>query len=210
MPSQTFYNLPVDKRATIMNASKQEFSEYTFHEASINRIIKKAQISRGSFYMYFENKEDLFLYIMDEYQARIMKPLFAKLNEQVFDPYAFLVSIFDQVTSGEGFEEDKELFIGTVRKMNMEIASHLLNFMDPEELKKRSCLFKELKQDALPPRLCKEQTRNFVELLKNMLMSAITSVFSDVCTVDQARKDLEMRIRIVRFGIENLASSSTE
>ncbi|WP_195571945.1 TetR/AcrR family transcriptional regulator [Paenibacillus sp. 1001270B_150601_E10] len=208
MPSQTFFNLPPEKQQTIMHVSRKEFSQYTFHEASINRIIKEAQISRGSFYMYFENKEDLFLYIMNAYQAKIMKPLFKQLQHENFDPYLFLLLIFDQLTSGEGFEEDKELFIGTVKKMNMEIASHLLNFMDPEELKKQTCLINKIGHDSVLNIACKEQARNFLELLKNMLISSIMSVFSGVCPIERARKDLEIRIQIVRYGIENLASKA--
>ena len=58
MPTNTFLNLPIEKKKKIMNAAKSEFVEYSFYDASINRIIKNAGISRGSFYMYFENKEE--------------------------------------------------------------------------------------------------------------------------------------------------------
>ena len=59
MPTNNFFNLPIEKKKKIMNAAKSEFVEYSFYDASINRIIKNAGISRGSFYMYFENKEDI-------------------------------------------------------------------------------------------------------------------------------------------------------
>ena len=72
MPTNTFFNLPIEKREKIINAAKSEFVEYSFHDASINKIIKSAGISRGSFYMYFENKEDLFLYILDGYREEAL------------------------------------------------------------------------------------------------------------------------------------------
>ena len=47
MPTNTFFNLPIEKKKKIMNAAKSEFVEYSFYDASINRIIKNA--GRGSF-----------------------------------------------------------------------------------------------------------------------------------------------------------------
>ena len=64
MPTQTFFNLSEEKRKRLIDAAMEEFSEKSLNQASINTIIKNACVSRGSFYQYFENKEDLFFYIM--------------------------------------------------------------------------------------------------------------------------------------------------
>ena len=53
MPKDTFFNLPEDKRALICKVALEEFGEYTFDQASINRIVAKAGIAKGSFYQYF-------------------------------------------------------------------------------------------------------------------------------------------------------------
>lgn len=63
MPKETFHNLSEVKKKIIFDATILEFSQYPFSEASINRIIKAAGIPRGSFYQYFNNKEDLYLYM---------------------------------------------------------------------------------------------------------------------------------------------------
>lgn len=63
MPKQTFFNLPPSKRDRLTEAAIAEFAEFQFHDASINRIIAKANVSRGSFYQYFEDLEDLYMYI---------------------------------------------------------------------------------------------------------------------------------------------------
>ena len=49
MPSQTFFNLSKEKQEALLEAAKTEFTKVTFHDASINQIIKEAGISRGSF-----------------------------------------------------------------------------------------------------------------------------------------------------------------
>lgn len=61
---ETFTRLPDEKQKTIIEAAVQEFSEYGFSSANINRIAQKSQISVGSIYKYFDSKEDLFLKIV--------------------------------------------------------------------------------------------------------------------------------------------------
>lgn len=66
MPKKTFFNLSDEKRRRIVDAALQEFAAHSFNEASINQIIKYADIPKGSFYQYFTNKEDLYLYFLGE------------------------------------------------------------------------------------------------------------------------------------------------
>ncbi len=64
MPKQTFFNLPTEKRETILDAAVEEFAEYGLENASTNRIVKNSGIAKGSFYQYFEDKQDVFMYIL--------------------------------------------------------------------------------------------------------------------------------------------------
>lgn len=65
MPHKTFFNLSKEKQNKIIKFAKEEFANYLFEDASVNRIVKAADLSRGSFYLYFENKEDLYFYVLD-------------------------------------------------------------------------------------------------------------------------------------------------
>jgi len=65
MPKQTFLNLPEEKRRVIVDAAVDEFADYGFEGSSINRIVANSRISKGSFYQYFEDKMDVFRYLMD-------------------------------------------------------------------------------------------------------------------------------------------------
>lgn len=66
MPKDTFHNLSDEKKRRIFDAAVQEFSTRRFSEASINQIVKAAGIPRGSFYQYFDGKEDIYLYMRNE------------------------------------------------------------------------------------------------------------------------------------------------
>ncbi len=66
MPKETFYNLPEDKQETIIQALLEEFSDYSFAEASVSGIIDRAEIPRGSFYQYFSDLEDAYRFIIKQ------------------------------------------------------------------------------------------------------------------------------------------------
>lgn len=56
MPTERFNRLPDKKKEAIRIAAAKEFARVLPEEVSINRIIRDAEISRGSFYTYFEDK----------------------------------------------------------------------------------------------------------------------------------------------------------
>lgn len=66
MPKETFYNLKEEKKQRIFAAAVREFAARKFSEASLNQIIKAAEIPWGSFYQYFDGKEDLYCYVIKE------------------------------------------------------------------------------------------------------------------------------------------------
>ncbi|MEM6752101.1 MAG: TetR/AcrR family transcriptional regulator [Cyanobacteria bacterium P01_C01_bin.38] len=79
MPSQTFFNLPQVKRQNIANAAITEFANHSYESASISAIVNRAKIAKGSFYQYFKDKQDLYLYLVDRaLEAR--KVFIAKAN----------------------------------------------------------------------------------------------------------------------------------
>jgi len=70
MPSERFYKLEEAKQQRIIDASVDEFLRAGYNEASINQIIKEADISRGSFYTYFADKSELFGLIFNKMKKR--------------------------------------------------------------------------------------------------------------------------------------------
>lgn len=65
MPKQTFFNLPDDKRQRITDVVIDEFADNDYANISISRIVARAGIAKGSFYQYFEDKEDLSSYLVE-------------------------------------------------------------------------------------------------------------------------------------------------
>ncbi|MEH6942067.1 TetR/AcrR family transcriptional regulator [Bacillus sp. JJ722] len=77
--NDAFFNLEIDKQQRVINSAFQEFANYGYTDASTNRIVKRAGISKGSLFYYFKNKQDLlnFLfkyaidYLIEDYVAKI-------------------------------------------------------------------------------------------------------------------------------------------
>ncbi len=65
MPKETFFNLNDDKQNLIYEIALKEFAINDYNSASINSIVKKADISKGSMYQYFDNKNDLYMYLLN-------------------------------------------------------------------------------------------------------------------------------------------------
>ncbi|MDD3341393.1 MAG: TetR family transcriptional regulator [Bacilli bacterium] len=85
MPSDTFLNLREDKKKRLIDAAMTEFSAHLLEDASINQIIKNAGISRGSFYMYFKDKEDIYGYLLSRYKEKLHKSIFTNLEKNEGD-----------------------------------------------------------------------------------------------------------------------------
>ncbi len=65
VPRETFKNLESDKQQRILDTAVEEFSSHGFRQASVNRIVQRLGIAKGSIFQYFGTKEGLFQVIFD-------------------------------------------------------------------------------------------------------------------------------------------------
>lgn len=71
MVKSLFKQLEPEKRKRIIDAGIREFAEKSYSEASTNRVVKEAGISKGSLFKYFDSKEDLYFYLLDQAIAEL-------------------------------------------------------------------------------------------------------------------------------------------
>ena len=81
MSTETFLRLPEEKRNRFLDAAWEEFTRVRYTDVSINKIILKARIPRGSFYQYFRDKEDLFGYLLGSTRDQVAALFGALLQE---------------------------------------------------------------------------------------------------------------------------------
>ena len=72
MPKPTFLNLPEEKRRVFIKIALDEFANNDYNSASVSKIVEKAGIAKGSVYQYFEDKQDLFMHLLDVSNQEMM------------------------------------------------------------------------------------------------------------------------------------------
>lgn len=81
MPTERFMNLLEEKKKRISEAVILEFQRTSYGELQMAKIARMAQISRGSLYTYFEDKEDMFLFALSQTWRNVLKENQDKLVE---------------------------------------------------------------------------------------------------------------------------------
>jgi AcrR family transcriptional regulator len=56
-----------ERREAILSAAKVVFRDKGYHQASVHDIIDEARIARGTFYLYFSSKQEVFGVLVEEF-----------------------------------------------------------------------------------------------------------------------------------------------
>ena len=97
---RTFNNLPADKQELILREAVREFGECGYRHASVNRIVERTGIAKGSLYQYFANKEALFLYVFGRFAELIKQTVREAAGEGEGD---FFTRMAQVMRAGEAF-----------------------------------------------------------------------------------------------------------
>lgn len=98
MPKNTFYNLPPEKREKIYEALREEFNSNPFNKASVKDIVENLNISRGSFYQYFEDLEESYFTILLKETTDIHSLFIEILKNDNFDLCQSLEKFGDRIS----------------------------------------------------------------------------------------------------------------
>ena len=96
MPSATFNRLHHKKRSRFIQEAYKEFSLNAYQGASITNLVKTLEIAKGSVYQYFDDKEDLYRYLVEELMQQLNSLLdktCAYNNEEFFTWYNKLLIV---------------------------------------------------------------------------------------------------------------------
>lgn len=82
-----FYRLEKEKQERIINAALKEFARNGYDKASTNEIVKEAETAKGSLFSYFNNKKELYLFLLD-YVMKLIDQIYAEVDWQETDFFA--------------------------------------------------------------------------------------------------------------------------
>lgn len=59
-------------RARLAQAATDVFGAQGYHAARVSDIVRRAGVAQGTFYLYFDSKEAIFLHLIDDFFARLL------------------------------------------------------------------------------------------------------------------------------------------
>ena len=200
MPSKTFLNLSKDKQKMLIEAAEREFSRIDFFSSSINQIIQDAGISRGSFYMYFEDKEDLYFYILEKHIHKLYCRYLKYLDENQGDFIEAWSQLHTYLLSS-CMQKENSLFKNMFLNMRY-TTDRKMSLKPPQEVIRK-------KHQELLTHIDKEKYRYSAEeeLLEAFSLVMLVTMSSSAYTLmnpndqEKENKIYNQKLDIIRYGV---------
>lgn len=196
MPKALFFTIPDEKRRRIIEAAVHEFSSQLFDKASINQIIKEADISRGSFYQYFEDKDDLYFFtiqtIIKATAYTFLKQFIAAQPNDIYAVYRALFAYNLQMLS-EG--EYKDFFRNMYFGLNYRLQQGLKAIFSSIRGEMLDYRLDELRQKSGYDGPYFQELMTILELNNRDLLMRYISQPMDIATIMEI---YDLRIRVIR------------
>ena len=201
MPKQTFFNLKEEKKEKIEKALIKEFSNNTFEKASISNIIAEANIPRGSFYQYFEDKEDAIYYIINKYLEKEKNRIYQYLLKNKGDIFETAINIYDDTAKITEKNENEELF----KNILQELKKNNINVFDEHKkiLKSQKTIEKMINKTELNIEN-EEDLQDFLRILNVIIRAISMEVVLKKLTVEEGKQRLIREIEILKKGMKKL------
>ena len=199
MIKQTFYNLPITKRERIYQAIKTEFDRVPLDKISINSIIKEANISRGSFYQYFDDKGDLY----DIFADKIMDSIKECFTNTLVKYKGDLFATTEEVMSLHFIKVSQPKAKSQMQKFVPGVSVNAKSILD--RICERSITyFNELTPNIDTRKFSFDNSPEDIRILFEMLLSISKNAIFDVLFMDidtdEAIKILNKKLKIIKNG----------
>lgn len=194
MPKSTFFNLSPEKREKIDKAIENEFGRTTFEKASISNIIETAKIPRGSFYQYFEDKEDSIKYIVQKYMKKEkekIKNILIEVDGNIFDA---TIEIFEYMIESVK-EKDK---FNLYRNILEELKKNNINIFQEE--KKQKNIEEIINMEILNIK-GKEDIKYILKIVSAMARTISIEVITGKISKEEGKENLIKELEILKRGM---------
>ena len=207
-----FLRLPKEKIEAIRIAAVKEFMRVPLEEASINRIVHDADISRGSFYTYFEDKQDLLRWLIYAQAEQHFKNYIERLQENGGDLWDMLENVFDR-----GMDLMERAGLIEIFQNLIKSAKFMEIFRGDPESDPQVCrenqrfmklLYENIDQDKAP--ISREALNELIEMHMVVFIMSIKRFFRDGEAREEASEYYKRHIHMLHYGICAYRSDSRE
>jgi len=199
MPKSTFYNLPEKKKQRVIDAAIDEFATYNYYKANVTRIVDRANIAKGSFYQYFDDKKDLFKYIIELMSQEKLEYLGDVLKNK--DNFSFFQLLEKLYISGINFARENPRLQAIGGKLYNNIDSPIFTEIIGTQKTKSNEFFQMLLKKGIEQREVDENIN--IKLVAHMLTTINISLGEFIYEDNQIDMDDMQIIREMLYVIEN-------
>ncbi|MBS4211250.1 TetR/AcrR family transcriptional regulator [Neobacillus rhizophilus] len=201
MPKQTFFHLPKDKQDTLIQSARKEFSRVPLHEASIANIIKDAGIPRGSFYQYFEDKEDLFYYLLSRLSQINYERFVSSLNVNNGDLFDTFIDSFQLMIKYHRNPEHQNLFKNAFLNMNYKLEKTLANNIYEEDQKNRYLDMVSLINTGNLNIKDEQELHHVIKIITAVTFHNLVQMFVKDLTDEEALQNYQVQLDLIKRGL---------
>jgi AcrR family transcriptional regulator len=202
MPRSTFFNLPDDKKQMLIHAVKKEFSRVCVYEASISNIVKSAGIPRGSFYQYFNDKEDAFYFILAEHTKDRKSKFISYLQESDGDLFDTVNKMYQSMLKNCKSKENRDFFRNAFLNMNYKMENTFTEHVSKERLNQ----FTEIRHLINTEKLNitgENDLFHILQIIIAVIFHSLVRSFAKELTYDEAMKNFTLEMNFLKKGLCN-------
>lgn len=96
-------------RKILFNCAVEQFAHHGYHSTKISDIVKKANVTQPTFYIYFENKEAIFEEIINSFQQQLIELTANCLLKENIEEHSLRSEITSSLTRVLAFFEENPL-----------------------------------------------------------------------------------------------------
>lgn len=204
MPKKTFFHLSKDKQDTLIQCAKREFSRVPLHEASIANIIKDAGISRGSFYQYFEEKEDLYYYLLNQSSQKNSDRFIAALKEKNGDIFEAFIDSFQFMIQNHTNQEHKNFFRNAFLNMNYKTEKTFTNNIYEENRENQLLPIIGLINTETLNIQGERELQHILKIIIAVIFDNLIQVFVKDLTYEEALKNYGEQMELLKRGFRKI------
>lgn len=200
MPRQTFFNLPIEKKQTLIQAAKKEFSRAPLSDASIANIVKEAEIPRGSFYQYFDDKEDLYFFLLNEHAKERQAEFIVTIQKNNGDIIKSITEAFHEVLKEIESGDTRNFYRNVFLNLNYKTEKAFLSNFNMNAFNKQYTEIKHLINTEKLNVTDEEEVYHIVQIFATVMMQNLVQKSAKNLSNDDVIQNFTMQVNLLCKG----------
>ncbi|AOT70346.1 TetR/AcrR family transcriptional regulator [Geosporobacter ferrireducens] len=202
---ETFEKLPESKKNDILQVCIEEFAINGYINTSTNTIVKRLGISKGVLFLYFKNKKNLYLYLLDY--------LFESLTNKFLEDFQReegTIDVFDHFDRiGEYYKDVMQENVYVLKFMLgaiLEAPAELREEVDERHNRSHERLFKMINTDNYRKDIDPEMVMDLLLIVSHHIENTAVKRLKEgednlIGCIDKYMERFDQYLRIIKYGV---------